>query len=120
MYIVDFQYLTYGSKRKTMEKRYKSISLFEFQQQFSDDQSCYDHLANLTRQCTTCGYQATPTSETLFHKVKFPILKAFYIVYFMATNKQGISSTELSRKLALRQKTCWAFKQKVMKAMAGS
>ncbi len=38
----------------------------------------------------------------------------------MATNKQGISSTELSRKLALRQKTCWAFKEKVMKAIASS
>ncbi len=42
------------------------------------------------------------------------------MVYFMATNKQGISSTELSRKLALRQKTCWAFKEKVMKAIASS
>lgn len=28
-----------------------------------------------------------------------------------------MSSTELSRKLSLRQKTCWLFKQKVMKAM---
>lgn len=126
-----------------MEKRYESLTLFEFQQQFPDDQACYDHLAKLkwpdgficekcghthyckgkldrTRQCTKCGYQATPTSGTLFHKVKFPILKAFYIVYFIATNKQGISSTELSRKLGLRQKTCWSFKQKVMKAMASS
>ncbi len=42
------------------------------------------------------------------------------MVYFIATNKQGISSTELSRKLGLRQKTCWSFKQKVMKAMASS
>ena len=126
-----------------MEKRYESLSLFEFQQKFPDDQACYDHLAKLkwpdgficekcghthyckgklgrTRQCTKCGYQATPTSNTLFHKVKFPILKAFYIVYFISTNKQGISSTELSRKLGLGQKTCWRFKQKVMKAMASS
>ena len=73
-----------------------------------------------TRQCTKCGYQATPTSNTLFHKVKFPILKALYIVYFVATNKQGISSTELSRKLGLRQKTCQSFKRKVMIAMASS
>ncbi|HBH07640.1 MAG TPA: IS1595 family transposase [Flavobacteriales bacterium] len=65
-----------------------------------------------TRQCTRCGYQAAPTSGTLFHQVKLPILKAFYIVYFIATNKQGISSTELSRKLGLRQKA--------MKAMASS
>ncbi|MEM8940168.1 MAG: IS1595 family transposase, partial [Bacteroidota bacterium] len=126
-----------------MEKKYQSLTLFQFQQQFPDDQACYDHLAQLkwpdgfvcekcehthycqgklgrTRQCTQCGYQATPTSNTLFHKVKFPILKAYYIVYFIATNKQGISSTELSRKLGLRQKTCWRFKQKVMKAMASS
>jgi len=126
-----------------MEKRYESLTLFEFQQQFPDDGACHAHLDRLkwpdgfvcekcghthcckgkldrTRQCTKCGYQATPTSGTLFHKVKFPILKAFHIVYFVATNKQGISSTELSRKLGLRQKTCWAFKQKVMKAMASS
>ena len=73
-----------------------------------------------TRQCTKCGDQATPTSNTLFHKVKFPILKALYIVYFVATNKQGISSTELSRKLVLRQKTCQSFKRKAMIAMASS
>ena len=65
-------------------------------------------------------HQATPTSNTLFHKVKFPILKALYIVYFVATNKQGISSTALSRKLGLRQKTCQSFKRKVMIAMASS
>ena len=62
----------------------------------------------------------SPTAGTLFHKSKFPVLKAFYIVYYIATNKNGISSTELSRKLALRQKTCWLFKQKVMKAMESS
>ncbi|MEM0940627.1 MAG: transposase, partial [Bacteroidota bacterium] len=70
-----------------MEKKYQSLTLFQFQQQFSDDQACYDHLAQLkwpdgficekcqhthycqgklgrTRQCTQCGYQATPTSNT--------------------------------------------------------
>ena len=110
-----------------MEKKYESLTLVEFQRQFPDDKSCYDYLAELkwpggfkcercahthyckgkldrTRQCTKCGYQATPTSNILFHKVKFPILKALYIVYFVATNKQGISSTELSHKLGLRQK----------------
>ena len=48
------------------------------------------------------------------------MLKAFYILYYMSTNKQGIASTELSRKLGLRQKTCWLFQQKVMKAMVSS
>jgi hypothetical protein len=31
-----------------------------------------------------------------------------------------MASTELSRKLELRQKTCWLFMQKVMQAMKGS
>ena len=52
--------------------------------------------------------------------MKFDLVKAFYIVYFVSTNKKGITSTELSRKLDLRQKTCWAFKRKVMKAMKSS
>ena len=38
----------------------------------------------------------------------------------MSTNKQGIASTELCRKLGLRQKTCWLFQQKIMKAMVSS
>ena len=126
-----------------MEKKYESLTLFEFQKLSPDDHACHKHLAQLkwpdgficekcghthyckgkldrSRQCTRCGYQATPASGTLFHKVKFPMLKAFYIVYFIATNKQGISSTELSRKSGPGQKTCWRFKRKVLKAMAGS
>jgi hypothetical protein len=126
-----------------MEKRFKSLSLFEFQTQFPDEDKCKEYLANLKwkfgykcskcshqrycagngpydRQCTSCRYIESPTAGTLFHKSKVPILKAFYIIYYLATSKNGISSTELSRKLALRQKTCWLFKQKVMKAMESS
>lgn len=126
-----------------MEKRFKSLSVFEFQKLFPDDNSCKEYLAKLKwengyackkcghfyycsgigpydRQCTRCSYIESPLAGTLFHKCKFPILKAFYIVYYMATSKNGISSTELSRKLELRQKTCWLFKQKVMKAMGSS
>lgn len=126
-----------------MEQKYKSLSLFEFQERFPDGASCLEYLAKqkwtngyqcnrcnhehycdgatlMSRQCTSCGYIESPTANTLFHKVKFDLLKAFYIVYFVSTNKKGITSTELSRKLSLRQKTCWAFKRKVMKAMASS
>jgi len=72
------------------------------------------------RQCTSCRYIESVTAGTLFHKVKFSILKAFHIVYYVSTNKKGISSTELSRKLGLGQKTCWFFKQKVMNGMKSS
>lgn len=126
-----------------MEQRFKSLSLFEFQERFSDIDSCLSYLSDLkwgkgyscqkcqhkhyckgipaySRQCTRCNYVESPTANTLFHKVKFDLVKAFYIVYFVSTNKKGITSTELSRKLSLRQKTCWAFKRKVMKAMKSS
>ena len=57
---------------------------------------------------------------TLFHKIKFLLLKCFYMVYFISTNKKGITSTELSRKLEMKQKVCWLFKRKVIKAMDSS
>lgn len=126
-----------------MEAKYKSLSLFEFQERFPNEASCYNYLAELKwkdgyickkcgntkycagltetgRQCTKCNYVESATAGTLFHRVKFSILKAFYIVYYVSTSKKGITTTELSRKLELRQKTCWMFKQKVMKAMESS
>lgn len=126
-----------------MEQQFQSLTIFEFQTKFPDDRSCLSYLSGLkwqdgyvcpkcgdtkyckgekefNRQCTKCHHISSPTSGTLFHKVKFPILKAFYIVYYVSTNRKGISSTELSRKLGLRQKTCWMFKQKVMSAMKSS
>ena len=126
-----------------MEQRFKSLSLFEFQARFPDEGACVKYLADLKwpngyscdkcghghyckgnspedRQCTRCRYVESASAGTLFHGCKFSVLKAFYIVYYVSTSKNGISSTELSRKLALRQKTCWLFKQKVMKAMESS
>ena len=126
-----------------MEKKFSSLTIFDFQNKFPDEKACMDYLSELKwangficlhcgntkyckgnkehiRQCTKCNYLVSPTSGTLFHKVKFPLLKAFYIIYYVSTNRQGISSTELSRKLGLRQKTCWLFKQKVMLAMKSS
>ncbi|KAA6329413.1 hypothetical protein EZS27_021776 [termite gut metagenome] len=127
-----------------MEKKYKSLTIFEFQEQFKEDTDCLKYLSELKwkegfvcsqcghthccqahgkpygRQCTKCRHVESPMAGTLFHKCKFSLLKAFYIVYYVSGNKKGISSTELSRKLGLRQKTCWLFRQKVMRAMQSS
>lgn len=126
-----------------MESRFKSLSIFEFQERFNTEDKCLEYLSELKwaggyqcpkcghgnyckgnkmhdRQCTSCRYIESPTANTLFHKVKFPLVKAFWIVYYISTGKKGIASTELSRKLQLRQKTCWLFKQKVMAGMKSS
>ena len=126
-----------------MEKAYQSISISEFHILFPDTDSCHIHLSNIkwkdgfsctkcghirysagqgkqTRKCTKCDHQMSATSGTVFHKLKFDLLKAFQMVYFLSTTKNGMASTELSRKVGLRQKTCWLFKRKIMTAMRSS
>lgn len=126
-----------------MEAKYKSLSVFEFHNRFKTDDHCEKYLSELKwgngfkcvrcghsgyckgvapydRQCNSCNYIESPTAGTLFHMCKFSLVKAFWIVYYVSTSKKGISSTELSRKLQLRQKTCWSFKQKVVVAMKSS
>lgn len=121
----------------------KELSLFDFQSKFSTERDCHEYLSQskweggfickkcnhthyfkgtkeFDRQCTKCRYVESVTAGTLFHHVKFPLLKAFYAVYFISTNKKGITSTELARKLDLKQKVCWLFKRKVMKAKESS
>ena len=70
--------------------------------------------------CHDCGYEQSATAKTLFHNIKFPLLKAFHICYRARLSKKGMSSIGLSRELSLRQKTCLSFKRKVQEAMKSS
>jgi transposase-like protein len=72
------------------------------------------------RRCNRYKHKESATAGTLFHKCKIDLPKAFMILFLVSTGKKGISSTELSRKLSLRQKTCYYFKRKVMQAMKSS
>ncbi|MEP0366967.1 MAG: 7TM diverse intracellular signaling domain-containing protein [Cyclobacteriaceae bacterium] len=65
-----------------------------------------------SRRCTKCGYQESPTTHTLFHNIRFPLSKAFYIFY-EAMNKDQYSLSELSEMLSLRKSTVWSFKKKI-------
>lgn len=122
---------------------FKGTSIFKFYEMFSSDMDCYKYLSDLkwlkgysckkcnhdnyckgrspfSRRCTRCKYDESSTSGTMFHKLKFPILKAFHIAFRVSVRKKGMSSCELSKELDLRQKTCWAFKVKLQEAMASS
>lgn len=121
----------------------KEFTLFDLMARFPDEQSCVAYLASqkwsggykcstcasikskqgkkkYNRRCLSCGYEESPTANTLFHKLKFPVQKAFYMCYQLSVNKKGISTLELSRQYGLTQKTCWFFKRKVQKAMQSS
>lgn len=122
---------------------FTGLNIIKFGEEFSTDEKCYAYLAAIkwengyscaqcgnqkyfsgkqpqSRCCTKCHYDESVTAHTMFHKLKFPLRKAFYIAFLVVTGKKGISTYELERKLSLRQKTCWLFKRKVMEAMKSS
>ncbi len=125
------------SKAKLM---FEDTSYEEFNKIYPDEEHCLSYLAEIkwkngysckkcsnvtffegrtpfSRRCTKCGYEESATAYTILHRSKVPINKAFYIVYLVSTQKQEITSEELSKILDLRQKTCWSFKQKVVIAI---
>ena len=46
------------------------------------------------RRCTRCGYDESPTANTLFHKVKFGIENAFEMAYDIVTSKKKADSIQ--------------------------
>jgi two-component system, sensor histidine kinase LadS len=78
-----------------------------------------EHKETLARRCTKCRYVESPTAYTIFHKLKFDVTKAFYMLFLVYANKEKITDLELSQILSLRQKTCWKFHKKINEAMAG-
>lgn len=70
--------------------------------------------------CKSCGYDESCTAHTLFHKLKFPLTKAFTIVYQLSTMKKGMATTEIARQFDIHQETAWFFKRKVQQAMLTS
>jgi hypothetical protein len=128
-----------------MERRvtFAGVNSIMFHQRFKTDDDCLEYLSSIkwengfrckrcdndkycvgkkpfNRRCTKCRYEESPTSGTMFDKVKFSILKAFHVAFKISTKKKGMSSLELSNEFGLRQKTCWEFKWKLQQAMASS
>ena len=73
--------------------------------------------AFLSRRCTRCRYEESPTTDTLLHKCKIDLVQAFYAISLIYYKKGDITSQKLSEILEIRQATCWAFMQKVLQAM---
>jgi hypothetical protein len=69
--------------------------------------------AKFARRCSRCGYNESITAFTIFHGIKFPIEKAFYITYLTVTGKRNTTLEALADMLKLGMNTIWAFKTKV-------
>lgn len=74
---------------------------------------------NFTYKCTQCQHQESVTSNTLFHAIKFPISKAFYLTYYLHKNGNDVSYEELANKLDLSKNTVWKFGKKVLQIVDG-
>ena len=70
--------------------------------------------------CYACHHVESATANTLFHKVKFGLQKAFCVVFEMSTSSKSISSIQMGKRFSIRQGTAWYFMQKVRKAMKSS
>jgi hypothetical protein len=110
------------------------VDIEEFNNLYPNEESCYRYLSFLkweevykckkcandkffwgktpfARRCTKCGYEESVTAHTIFHNMRIPILKAFHMAFLIYSSNDKISSTELSRILSIRQKTCWEYKK---------
>lgn len=115
----------------------------EFHARFSDSDSCLAYLAHKKwasgfvcpkckstnednckikyhKRCKECRRLISPTANTLFHKIKFGIEKAFLIVFKMSATTKSVSAEQLSKLIGVNRKTALLFQQKIRIAMKSS
>lgn len=118
------------------------MTIIEFYEKFGTREKCLSHLANLkwgksfscskcqcrgytkgytflARRCKHCKYDESVTANTIFHGVKFSLVKAFLICYRMST-KKGMSTYEIAKEVGITQKTSWIFCAKIRASMKSS
>ncbi|MGE6354233.1 IS1595 family transposase [Flavobacterium sp. NPDC079362] len=76
--------------------------------------------SGFTYHCYSCNHVESATANTLFHKVKFGLQKAFLIVFEMTTSSKSLSSIQIGKRYGISQTTAWFFMQKVRVAMKSS
>jgi two-component system, sensor histidine kinase LadS len=117
----------------------ESVSFEDFQTIYPDDESCRKLIfelkeasgfvcasckstsyivvdGNYSRRCKKCGHIESVTVGTIFSHLKFPIVKAFYILYLVSGGHK-LTVDQFSELISLRRETCWSFKTKVLEHM---
>ncbi len=123
-------------------KLYKGQNLLEFAERFKTDLDCIEYLAhmkwsesyeclkcghkasqtrsNFSRVCNKCSHIESATANTLFHKVKFGVRKAFFICFEMTTTTKSLSASYVAERFGVTEKTARLFMHKVREAMKSS
>lgn len=116
------------------------MSALEFQDRFRTEEDCIEAIRKLRwprcficpncqhddayllkeralMQCINCRHQTSVTAGTIFHGTKVPLRNWFWIIYMVAHDKGGASSSRLAEQLGMYQKTVWHILQKIRHAM---
>lgn len=121
---------------------FKGQNLIEFAERFNSEKSCLEYLAyvkwaegfkcvkcghtasqvrkNHSRTCNRCSHTESATANTLFHKVKFGVRKAFFICFEMSTTTKSLSASYVSERFGVTENTARLFMHKVREAMKSS
>lgn len=121
---------------------FKGQNLIEFTERFKTDKDCIEYLAylkwaegfkcvkcghpssqiriNFPRTCNKCSHTESATANTLFHKVKFGVRKAFFICFEMSTSTKSLSASYIAVRFGVTEKTARLFMHKIREAMESS
>jgi len=121
---------------------FKGQNLLEFCEHFKTDLDCKEYLATIkwkegykcvkcghsgyqnrkdfSRACNVCVHIESATANTLFHKVKFGVRKAFFICFEMSTTTKSLSASYMAVRYGVSEQTARFFMHKIREAMQSS
>lgn len=123
--------MSYVTNQMTTKSPMTKFTLKNFNQMFPDDDSCLEYIRfkklperidcpeckknalfhkvtnRKTYACDYCGYQISPTADTIFHKSPTPLTTWFYVIYLMAQTRGGISAKQIQRETGVTYKCAW-------------
>ncbi len=126
---------------KNIEINTKYNNLLQVSEYFKNEEICKEHLAKLRwngnvtcPQCTydkvyetkagfkcanpKCYKKFTVTVGTFFENTKISLRKWFIAIYIMSSHKKGISSLQLSKDIAVTQKTAWYMLHRIRQTLS--
>ena len=68
-------------------------------------------------QCKSCRKQFSAMTGSIFHGSKVPLRKWLFVVFEMASNKNGMAAREIERKYGVAPKTAWFMAHRIREAM---
>lgn len=121
---------------------FKGQNLLEFSDRFKTNEDCKKYLSEVkwesgyeckkcghtrcqvrkdySRTCNICSKTESAMANTLFHKVKFGIRKAFFICFEMSTTTKSLSASYMAVRYGVSENTARLFMHKVREGMKSS